>query len=67
MCDTNIVLCSNILILIGRSDLSVLSIPIILEYLFSTFSECFFQLKCVYTDNPRKLKLSTSLLLSCLF
>ena len=39
---------SNILILIGRNDLSLLRIPIILEDLFATFSECFSAKMCVY-------------------
>ena len=50
---------SIILILIGSTSLRLFSVPIILEYLFDIFLECFFQFSWVSKVNPNKLKSST--------
>ena len=39
--------------------LSLLNIPIILEHVVDTISECFFQFKCVSNVSPKKLNSST--------
>ena len=43
----------------GKVCLSLFNIPIILEHLLDTFSECFFQFTCVSRVSPRKLNSST--------
>ena len=59
MCGNSSELYSIIFIRWGKVCLSLFNIPIILEHLLDTFSECFFQFTCVSRVSPRKLNSST--------
>ena len=59
MCGNNSALYSIIFIRRGKVCFSLFNIPIILEHLLDTFSECFFQFTCVSRVSPKKLKSST--------
>ena len=59
MCGNNSALYSIIFIRWGKVCFSLFSIPIILEHLLDTFSECFFQFTCVSRVSPKKLNSST--------
>ena len=55
MCGNSSELYSIIFIRWGKVCLSLFNIPIILEHLLDTFSECFFQFTCVSRVSLRKL------------
>ena len=59
MCGNSSELYSIVFIRWGKMCLSLFNIPIILEHLLDTFSECFFQFTCVSRVSPKKLNSST--------
>ena len=59
MCGNSSELYSIVFIRWGKVCLSLFNIPIILEHLLDTFSECFFQFTCVSRVSPKKLNSST--------
>ena len=59
MCGNSSELYSIVFIRWGKMCLSLFNIPIMLEHLLDTFSECFFQFTCVSRVSPKKLNYST--------